>query len=139
MSNAEQLYRVFYISKATRPMTHGELEDLLLGARKRNEKLRISGLLIYDAGNFAQVLEGPRESVQALLSKIGNDPRHEHTTVVSEWVVEHRDFDDWSMGFQNIHESKAPNLAPLREIMRTRRVKEAGVAYAFMRAFCAGL
>ncbi|NCG21136.1 MAG: hypothetical protein GWP91_19160 [Rhodobacterales bacterium] len=46
MSTTEQLYRVFYISKATRPMTHGELEDLLLGARKRNAKLRISGLLV---------------------------------------------------------------------------------------------
>ena len=49
MANDTSLYRVMYLSKATRPMQQGELQDLLAGARLRNEARSISGMLLYDA------------------------------------------------------------------------------------------
>ena len=139
MSEAKSLYRMFYVSKATRKMSRGELEDLMLGARMRNEKRGVSGLLVYDAGNFAQVLEGPREVVEKLFWKIEKDPRHSHAAVLSQWPIERRDFAGWAMGLENIDERKEPDLEPLREMMRTRRVKDSGVAYHFLLAFRSSL
>jgi len=135
MSEPASLYRMFYVSKATRQMTRGELEDLMLGAQKRNAERGVSGLLVYDAGNFAQVLEGPQNVVQELYWKIEKDPRHGHASILSQWPVDRRDFGGWAMGLENIDERREPDLEPLREIMRTRRVKDTGVAYRFLLAF----
>ena len=135
MSNASGLYRMFYLSRATREMTRGELEDLLHGARARNAERDVTGLLLYDRGNFAQVLEGPRETVERLFKSISKDPRHSHVSVVSEWPVEQRDFLGWTMGYSNIEEHKEPDLAKIKEMMRSQRVKDAGVAYRFLLAF----
>ena len=86
------LFRMVYLSRATRPMTRGELEDLMLGAQYRNKHRGVTGILVYDAGNFAQVLEGPQDMVDELYQKIGRDPRHTDVVILSQWAVRTRDF-----------------------------------------------
>jgi len=89
--------RVMYVSKARHRMTHGELSDLLLGARSRNEEHGITGILVYAAGNFAQVLEGPDPAIEQLLRNIDADPRHDDYRVISEGPIDARYFHGWSM------------------------------------------
>ena len=128
-----------YLSRAARVITRGELEDLMLGAQYRNEKCGITGMLLYDSGNFAQVLEGPHNVVQTLFEKINQDPRHSRAAIISQWEVQSRDFDGWSMRVENLRGHRVLDTEPIRELMRTQRVKDPGVAYQFLLAFREGL
>lgn len=139
MSDDPALYRMVYLSRAVRALTRGELEDLMAGARLRNAQNGVTGLLVYDSGNFAQVLEGPREIVEKLFWTIERDPRHHHAVIINQWPIERRDFAGWAMGYQNITERKDPNMEKLRELIRTQRVQDSGVAYQFIRTFAESL
>jgi hypothetical protein len=48
---------------------------------------------------FAQVLEGPRDAVEASLSRIGGDARHTDLRVVLERPIDRRAYADWSMAY----------------------------------------
>ena len=105
--------RVMYVSKARHRMTGGELADLLLGAQKRNEAHGITGILVYAAGNFAQVLEGPDQAIEQLLRNIHADPRHDDCRVVSEGPIEARYFSGWSMDWADLNRFEDGRYAEL--------------------------
>jgi hypothetical protein len=65
-----------YISCSARPFREDELLALLQKSRENNERLRLTGTLLYKDGNFIQMLEGPEDTVQAMTEKIGRDARH---------------------------------------------------------------
>jgi len=50
--------------------------ELLTVAREKNSRLGITGMLLYKAGLFLQVLEGDSVRVRELYSKIASDERH---------------------------------------------------------------
>ena len=72
----ENLIHCIYASAASREFTPEELEELLVVARKNNEALGVTGMLLYEKGSFFQILEGPAEAVEPLYAKIGADKRH---------------------------------------------------------------
>ena len=78
-------------------MTRGELADLLEGARARNTRHGITGMLVYDAGYFIQMLEGPEAAVRQLLKNIRNDPRHDEYEMLDETFDDSRLLHGWSM------------------------------------------
>jgi len=96
------MFFLIYVSSATRLFSDEELVDLLEKARRNNESLGITGMLLYKDGNFMQMLEGPRENVLALMEKIKNDPRHSGVLVMIQEETTKREFDDWAMGFRKI-------------------------------------
>ena len=51
-------------------MEADELKAILSAARTNNSKKDISGMLVYHAGSFLQVLEGPEDTVTELFGKI---------------------------------------------------------------------
>ena len=112
---SEDLYRVVYTSRASRPMTRGELDDMLQGSRRRNVENGITGLMLYEAGNFIQVIEGPRKLVDDLYDKIAQDPRHRAVERISAGPVESRDFESWSMGFSDLALFKDFDVSAFRE------------------------
>lgn len=124
MAPTTQLYRVMYLSKATRPLSSGELQDLLAGARLRNKDRGISGLLLYDAGYFAQVLEGPTEAIADLMSRIEDDPRHEEVVVLSAGPIESRFFEGWGMDWAHLDRVDNSAHDKLREYMRSHHVAD---------------
>lgn len=129
MAALPPLYRVMYLSRARRPLSAGELEDLLAGARLRNERSGISGLLLYDAGYFAQVLEGPTEAVAALMSRIEDDPRHEDIAVLSAGPIDERYFEGWGMDWAHVERMDDSKHAELRRYMRSHHVAERDTVY----------
>ena len=54
-----KLKNVLYVSSAIRKFTKDELHGHLKKFRKNNEKTGISGVLVYQEGNFLQFIEGP--------------------------------------------------------------------------------
>ena len=52
---------LIYASSATKAMSQDELKALLAKARTNNQRDNITGMLLYNDGNFLQVLEGEAE------------------------------------------------------------------------------
>ena len=131
------LFRVMYISRARRRMINGELADLLAGARERNQTHGITGLLIFDSGYFAQVLEGPKASIEALLANITDDPRHEEYFLVSSGAVENRYFDGWDMDWANIEAFNDTQHSELRKYLREHTIADRSAIFGALAAFVA--
>lgn len=102
------LYSLVYASTAASAFDDADLEALLRQARERNDARGISGLLLYRRGRFVQFLEGPEDEVRALYAKIRNDPRHVAPRILNEGRPDHRQFADWTMGYEPVREPAAP-------------------------------
>lgn len=98
-----KLYRLVYFSKNR--ITGGpeaiatEVQSILASSQRNNPRLELTGALIFNTGVFAQVLEGPRDSVEAAFEKILQDPRHGDVQVLAYGETEQRSFAEWSMGY----------------------------------------
>ncbi|RDK84200.1 BLUF domain-containing protein [Marinirhabdus gelatinilytica] len=70
-------YTVCYVSKATEGLGETEIEDVFATTLKNNAEKNIYGILLYGMGNFFQVLEGNKKTVESLYEQeIKNDTRH---------------------------------------------------------------
>ena len=96
------MYRVMYMSTATRYISDEELEQLLEISRKNNEQKGLTGLLIVKGRTFLQCLEGERSDVLEIYSKILNDERHTNIIDLIEEDMPNRLFPDWTMGYKNL-------------------------------------
>ena len=99
----EQLFRLIYCSRNRIPGSAAdvtkEIHNILHSARANNAALAVTGALLYNAGNFAQVLEGPLEAVGKIFEKIQRDLRHSEVIVIESGLTGERQFADWSMAF----------------------------------------
>jgi hypothetical protein len=97
--DARDLVHCIYCSASTqKAVTDADLKALLAECRRKNGAAGITGILLYRDGSFFQVLEGERESVEALYDKIGLDKRHTKVTKIIFEPIEARDFAEWTMG-----------------------------------------
>ncbi len=96
------LIHLIYCSTATHEMSEAELLALLQTSRERNERLRITGMLLYGGGVFLQVLEGPAPAVDLLYARLERDPRHHTLIELERESIPERSFPDWSMGFHHL-------------------------------------
>jgi hypothetical protein len=120
----KELRSMVYASSAVRLFSHEELVELLRISRINNARLGITGMLLYDSGNFIQAIEGPRDNVDKLFEKIRVDPRHKQVTVILEGPLDERQFRNYTMGFINgadlSEEDRAAYTNFLREPLDTR-------------------
>lgn len=107
MSTPEDLITLVYSSTARLLFTGHELDTLLRDARRRNEALGVTGLLVYRAGSFIQLLEGPSDTVLDLYDRIAEDPRHRDVRTILEFHTSHRAFPDWPMAFGRCRSTEA--------------------------------
>ncbi len=96
------MQEIVYVSAARKLFDTTQLKELLDVARRNNARLGVSGILLYDAGSFIQVLEGEQAVVAPLFRSIAADDRHDRVRVVREREIAARSFSEWSMGFVSI-------------------------------------
>lgn len=101
---AHDLVSLVYVSSATREFQSPELLEILRTARKNNQGLDVTGMLLYKDGNFMQVLEGPGNAVTELMCSIERDGRHRGMIVLIKKPIEERQFAKWSMAFKDLNE-----------------------------------
>jgi len=104
---SEQLYSLCYISRNAIENQgifelSQEIQAILKTARKRNSERQITGALVYSAGYFAQVLEGPLNEIEMTFERIQCDPRHRDVKILQYHPLEERRFSDWSMAFAGL-------------------------------------
>ena len=105
---ADDLIVLVYTSTATRDLSPDDLAAMLQGARARNARRGITGLLLYHDGCFMQAIEGPRASVHALLAKVGADDRHRGVFVLLEERRTQRQFPDHAMAYRDMRSAEVP-------------------------------
>lgn len=97
------LYRLVYASKNLLRGSESEIAaaviQILETSQRNNAKVDVTGALMFNAGAFAQVLEGPRRAVEATFERIQRDERHTDVTVLQCGPAESRGFPNWSMAF----------------------------------------
>jgi len=101
-SGPSALHFLIYVSRATRPLAAEELDALRKQATQANRGAGISGCLVYQDGEFMQMLEGPRETVFALFEQVRADARHTDVRLVVEAPAASRVFYDWGMAVRDL-------------------------------------
>ncbi len=91
------LSTVVYRSRAVADMSPPQLQDLTRVAQARNGREAITGLMLYDGGQFFQWLEGPEDGVDRVMSSICHDPRHSNIEILNNQSASRRTFGDWHM------------------------------------------
>ena len=96
------VFQLLYVSGASERFVEGDIGRILDVSRQRNAEQGISGMLLYGDRIFIQFLEGSREAVRGLSTRIGADRRHRNMMIMLERTAEERAFAAWSMGFNTL-------------------------------------
>lgn len=102
-AKAEPCFRLIYRSRSLLPKgqeaNESGLAEILKVARQNNQRHGVTGALILygEKGRFAQVLEGPENTVKDLLARIKADPRHDSVEVREAGAAPTRLFTRWAM------------------------------------------
>ena len=99
------MFYLIYVSSAVRLMDNVELLKLHQISQKNNKNTEITGMLLYQEGNFMQIIEGEEEHVLELFIKISMDKRHKDIYKIMSGPINKRNFDNWSMGFCNMNDT----------------------------------
>lgn len=93
------LERLVYESRATEDFGSLHLFHLLTHSQGRNERMQITGHLLYLNGQFTQCIEGPPDRVETLWQALQRDPRHHSLELLMRRPITERVFTEWSMAF----------------------------------------
>lgn len=93
-----RLLRLTYASRAADWLSRDDLRSIAQSAQRRNRDAGLTGLLLYVAGDFLQVIEGAPTMVEKLYETIEADPRNRWVTRLATERILRRAFADWHMG-----------------------------------------
>ncbi|MGB8650152.1 MAG: BLUF domain-containing protein [Mycobacteriales bacterium] len=103
---------LIYASRAVHDFGDEELLELLERARGVNLDLGVTGMLVYAARSFLQLIEGDEAAVAKVWERIRADDRHTALRVLRDESTLHRLFGDWSMGFEHPGEEDLEETLP---------------------------
>ncbi len=96
-----ELYRLIYCSRnrlqGSDLEVSAEIQQILRTSRANNAQADVTGALLYNAGIFAQALEGPLGAVEEVFERIQQDFRHSDVTVIESGPATSRIFGNWAM------------------------------------------
>lgn len=107
-----------YTSSTTDLMSVTQLVELIEEIRPKNERLGVTGLLLYSGGSVIQTLEGSSHAVYQVFDAIRVDTRHGDVRIVDRRYVGARSFATWSMGFRNVSAREVADLQDFNEFAR---------------------
>ncbi len=96
------LIHLIYVSSARQEMDGAGLDRILEASVRNNVSRGVTGMLVYSAGSFMQLLEGEAAAVDEIYRLIGQDRRHHTITLLERAAIKARSFDRWSMGFKRL-------------------------------------
>lgn len=106
--------RLVYRSRAVWPAPAVALDGVLKVSVASNAQARITGALGFVGGTYVQLLEGPTESLEALMRRLYADPRHAEVTVLVRAETDGRLVPGWSMARTDLARA-APRATGLLE------------------------
>jgi len=99
----DTLHRLVYYSRnhiaGDEAAFRTHVDDILHKSRINNGRDGITGALLFNAGCFAQVLEGPLPALEAAFERIQQDDRHGEVSLLALDPLASRSFPNWAMGY----------------------------------------
>jgi hypothetical protein len=99
------------------------LADIVEVAVHRNLGAGVTGALVHTGPSFAQILEGPEDAVEEILSAIIQDSRHGDLRVEDRRPAALRRFANWGMVLLGHESSTEHRIAEIRGAEATRTAK----------------
>jgi len=96
------LVRLLYASRAMQALTPEVIDSIMTASRRNNPAMGITGLLCHSGDIFMQVLEGGRQAVNQLYTRISRDARHGEVELLFYEEITERRFAGWTMGQVNL-------------------------------------
>ncbi|MGZ2385416.1 BLUF domain-containing protein [Rhizobium leguminosarum] len=113
----DSIYRLVYYSRnhiaSDEAIFAANVEAILAKSRANNQRDEITGALLFNAGCFAQVLEGPLDRIEAAFERIQQDERHGDVSLLALDPIHHRSFPNWAMGFIGASDIHAKRFAAI--------------------------
>jgi len=92
------LIQLTYASRATRILGPADVKDILATSQRNNAAAGVTGALCLANGIFLQQLEGDRNVVNQVYTRILGDSRHKDTAILDFSEIAARRFGNWNMG-----------------------------------------
>ena len=127
MPTEPSIYELLYVSVSTQSLTGqptGVVPQIARQARKKNSRLGITGLLIFDGERFCQHLEGEADRVLSLFDCIKIDSRHSGCQVLYQGNISQRKFARFSMGYATVGDVDPLQTLEASRGMQARRIFE---------------
>tara|TARA_R100001143_G_scaffold57323_1_gene54545 strand:- start:407 stop:871 length:465 start_codon:yes stop_codon:yes gene_type:complete len=138
LADTDNLHALIYRSQETAPISPGNLQILLDNSRRKNERLSITGILIYGGGVFAQYLEGSKSDIDSLFATITKDNRHQDVWMMATGPITDRAFPDWSMTYRavtpDIVHMLPGALDPAEALRKTLRIPSASMMTVLLKS-----
>ena len=91
------LRRLIYSSRVARHVRFADAEEVAQKSVDRNQRLGLTGILLYTPSHFLQVLEGEPDAVGQTYLRISRDPRHSRLRIIDDCEISAREFGAWAM------------------------------------------
>lgn len=114
------LFELAYVSTVALGTSDETIDDLVKHSELNNSLADVSGLLLFNGINFAQILEGPEATVAALYEKIKLDDRHTGVIKLSWRPIGSRTFSGWSMAYLKSTDSVFGPQSRLAQALNSR-------------------
>lgn len=128
--------QVVYVSTARAGAGDAELHGIVDKALAANGRNGLTGILAAGNGVYLQIVEGPADAVEALLTRLRADSRHENLRILQDIEVAARNFPGRLMGLR-VLAPEAPGLIAAQ--LRLRPMSAAEIVPALGNPAAAGL
>ncbi len=109
------LHLLCFVSRISPELESLDLRAIVEQSAVRNRASDIGSFMVSDGGFFAQIIEGPFDSVYDLVARLRRDPRHTDMQVVRDHPSEQREFSEWAMAAFDFDRSWGDS-SPVREL-----------------------
>ncbi len=97
------LSQLIYVSKRTKDCYERDIEQILERSVANNQKLGVTGVLLYSQSRFLQYIEGDFRTIMTLYEKIKKDERHYDATMIALMPISKRVFPNWQMAGKSLN------------------------------------
>ena len=91
--------QLIYVSRPVGKVSPAEERSLIQTSQRNNRRVDLTGLLACTGEHFLQVLEGMPADIEPVFQRIATDVRHTDLRVVSDRLVQTREYGKWSMAY----------------------------------------
>lgn len=118
-NQAPVIAHLSYRSKALRTFSDTDLHELELAASSNNKKIGVTGIFLYNDGDFFQSIEGPPDKLESVWAKIFADDRHSITEIQPLSLSPYRMYSGWNMKLftqKNVYKSSRDSYKPKNRV-----------------------
>ena len=95
------LRRIAWSSALAPSFSTGRLNEIIAPVRRNNERLHISGMLVFTGSHFLGIHEGDERDLGRLRPSLEVDTRHRELTRIGDELCGERWFRTWLVGYSN--------------------------------------